>query len=238
LPLVSISDADDPTKRQTAIDGFVAVNALVVTLLDYDEEAFKGHRTLALWTFRSALEYPQSMPEDDAEQEWEGHVLAAAVMVEIAGEKIQNWDFEFESGPWIGDMGAGGPLWNGKHGFCKGRWELWQRRFFELSAGPAVSLLSDEAREKARLWRDYDETECSVGRTNRPEVVYRIDGGNLLWANLPANHTEADWYPYYSSAFSKYCSTVSLICNGQWAFGTIYSHRDTSQIIIRAQCDL
>ena len=55
------------------------------------------------------------MPEDDAEQEWEGHIPAAAAIVGIAGEKIQHWDFEFESGPWIGD----------KHRFCKGRWELY-----------------------------------------------------------------------------------------------------------------
>ena len=151
MPLVSVLDVDDATKRQTAIDGFVAVNALVATLMDYDEERFKGYRNLALWTFRSALEYTSSMPEDDAEHEWEGHVLAAAAMAEIAGEKIQGWDFEFESGPWIGDMGAGGPLWDGKHGFCKGRWELWQRRFFELSDDTDEPLLSDEAREKARV---------------------------------------------------------------------------------------
>jgi hypothetical protein len=151
LPLVSTLDVDDATKRQTAIDGFVAVNALVATLLDYDERRFRGNRNLALWTFRSALEYTPSMPEADAEQEWEGHVLAAAAIVEIAGEKIQHWDFGFESGPLIGDMGAGGPLWDGKHGFCKGRWELWQTRFFELSADTAEPLLSGEAREKARV---------------------------------------------------------------------------------------
>ena len=81
------------------------------------------------------------MPEDDAEHEWEGHILAAAAIVGIAGEKIQHWDFEFESGPRIGD----------KHRFCKGRWELWQRRFFELSDDTDEPLLSDEAREKARV---------------------------------------------------------------------------------------
>jgi hypothetical protein len=119
----------------------------VATLLAYDEERF-NYRSLALWTFRSALEYASSAPQDSEEGSWEGHVLAAAEIAEIAGEKIRHWDFEFESGPFIGDMGAGGPLWNGKHGFCKERWELWQRRFLELSAEP---LLSDKAREKARM---------------------------------------------------------------------------------------
>jgi hypothetical protein len=127
------------------------VNALVATLLTYDEELF-DYRNFILWTFRSALEYTASMPEcDDAEKEWEGHVLAAAAIAEIAGAKVRDWDFEFESGPYIGDPGAGGALWDGKHGFCKGRWELWQRRFFEVSADTTEALLSDEAREKARM---------------------------------------------------------------------------------------
>jgi hypothetical protein len=151
LPPVGIyDDADDSTKRQEAAVRFIAVNALVATLLVYDEERFK-YRNLALWTFRSALEYTSSAPQDGEEGSWEGHVLAAAEISEIAGEKIRHWDFEFESGPFIGDMGAGGPLWDGKHGFCKGRWELWQRRFFELSADTTEPLLSDRAREKARM---------------------------------------------------------------------------------------
>jgi hypothetical protein len=149
LPLVSISDIKDPSKHQAAIDAFVATNALVATLLTYDEEMF-DYRSFILWTFRSALEYTGSMLEDWDKDSWEGHVLAAAALVEIAGERIPHWDFEFESGPLIGDMGAGGPLWDGKHGFCKGRWHLWQRRFFELSADTTEALLSDKTREKAR----------------------------------------------------------------------------------------
>jgi len=64
------------------------------------------------------------MLKDHEENSWEGYILAAAAISEIAGEKLQRWDFEFESGPLIGDLGAGGPLWDGKHGFCKKRWEL------------------------------------------------------------------------------------------------------------------
>lgn len=117
--------------------------------ITYDDERFNC-RNLALWTFRSALEYTASTLEDYEEDSWESHILAAAAIAEIAGEKIQHWDFEFESRPLIGDMGVGGPLWDGKHGVCKGRWELWQRRFFELSADTTETLLSNETREKAR----------------------------------------------------------------------------------------
>jgi hypothetical protein len=118
--------------------------------MTYDEELF-DYRRFILWTFRSALEYTASMPEYyHSEKEWEGHVLAAAAIAGIAGAKVRQWDDEFESGPYIGDPGAGGALWDGKHGFCKGRWELWQRRFFEVSADATEALLSDEAREKSR----------------------------------------------------------------------------------------
>ena len=58
MPLVSTLDVDDATKRQTAIDGLVAVNRLVATLPDYDEEAFKGHRNLALWNSEVPLSIP------------------------------------------------------------------------------------------------------------------------------------------------------------------------------------
>ena len=149
--LVSVSDADDITKRQTAIDGFVAVNALVATLMVHDEGRFNDNQNLALWTFRRALEHTHGEPEDLKTGAWEGVVLAAAELAVIAGEKIRYWDFEFEFGPLIGDMGAGGPLWDGKHGFCKERWELWQRRFFELSSDTAEPLLSGKARERARI---------------------------------------------------------------------------------------
>jgi hypothetical protein len=87
---VGISDdADDSTKRQEAAARFVAVNALVASLLVYDEERF-NYRNLALWTFRSALEYTSSAPEESKEGSWEGHVLAAAEISGIAGEKIRH----------------------------------------------------------------------------------------------------------------------------------------------------
>lgn len=148
-PPVSIPDIKDPSERQAAIGGFVAMNALVATLMVYDEEQF-DYKLLALGTLISSLEYTGNMLPDYEKPTWEARILAAITIVEIAGEKIQHWDIEYESGPLIGKAGAGGPLWDGIHGFCKERWGLWQRRFLELGVDTSETLLSDETREKAR----------------------------------------------------------------------------------------
>lgn len=123
----------ETTKRQAVIDGFVAVNELVATLILYDEERFKYHLFL-LWSLRSALERPSwVVMAGDRKAILECYVKAAAKLIEIAGPEIRHWEHEYEHGPLVGDPGSGGDLWQGKGGFCKDRWELWRRRFGELS---------------------------------------------------------------------------------------------------------
>jgi hypothetical protein len=70
---------------------------------------------------------------------------------------IYEWDVEFESGPLIGDKGVGGKLWDGKHAFCKGRWELWKRRFFEISdEGSFGGEVGDCARKASEMMAKID----------------------------------------------------------------------------------
>lgn len=124
------------------------MNALIAKLMTFDDKRF-DYRDLMLWTFRTALEYAAEEPNREAPgpDRRKCHILAAAELVKIAGHLIRHWDFEYEFGPLDGDPGAGGALWNGKHGFCKGRWELWKRRFIEVSF---EEELSDEVRACAK----------------------------------------------------------------------------------------
>jgi hypothetical protein len=148
----------DPATRQVIIDRFVAMNTLIALLMVHDQERF-NYRSFALYTFRSALEYSESAPEDDEQHPdcQKCHILAAAKLVEIVGSRIYEWDFEFESGPLIGDKGSGGALWDGKHGFCKGRWELWKRRFFEISdEGVFGNEVGECARKASEIMAEID----------------------------------------------------------------------------------
>jgi hypothetical protein len=44
-------------------------------------------------------------------------------------------------------LGKGGPLWRGKHGFSKERWQLWKERFGDMSRTELE--IGDEVRTSA-----------------------------------------------------------------------------------------
>jgi hypothetical protein len=139
--------AADTPKRQTVIEGFVAVNELLAILIMHNEKRFE-YRLFALWTFRSALERPSWIgTEVDREASLKCYVKGAAKLVEIAGSRIRRWDHEYEYGPLVGDPGSGGDLWEGKRRFCRERWAVWRRRFGELSCEVG---LGGEVRGSAR----------------------------------------------------------------------------------------
>ena len=74
---------------------------------------------------------------------------AAAAWISILGPQVYHWDKEFEHGPRVGAPGKGGPLWeNGKHGFCKERWELWRKSFGAIAE--TGGDLSEDVRSCAR----------------------------------------------------------------------------------------
>jgi hypothetical protein len=157
---VDLLHSTDQATRQMGVGRFVAMNVLIALLMVHDQDRF-DYRSFTLYAFKSALEYSESVPEaEDDEQHpdyQKGHILAAAKLVEIAGSIIHEWDFEFESGPLIGDKGSGGALWDGKHGFCKGRWELWKRRFFEISdEGSFGDEVGDCARKAGEAMAEID----------------------------------------------------------------------------------
>jgi hypothetical protein len=158
LPSVYLPYNTDPATRHVIIDRFVAMNTLIALLMVHDQARF-DYRSFTLYTFRSALEYSESAPEDDEQHpdSQKCHILAAAKLVEIARSMIYDWDFEFEFGSLIGDKGSGGALWDGKHGFCKGRWELWKRRFFEIGdEGNFGDEVGECARKAAEVMAEID----------------------------------------------------------------------------------
>ncbi|KAL4791654.1 hypothetical protein BDV19DRAFT_290670 [Aspergillus venezuelensis] len=140
---------DDPAeKQQNAIAEIVNINKFAALLMATDKPVFASYSWFALITLRSALETPfdQRSPREPLEA-W---VPAAAAWIETLGVEIYSWEEEFESGPKIGARGRGGPLWDGKHGFCKGRWKLWRERFGEVARmegqlGEGIRKIAEDA---------------------------------------------------------------------------------------------
>jgi hypothetical protein len=130
---------------------FTAVNELIALLMLHDSRKF-DYSFFALWTVRDALEYPLPCPATPRQHHRSLCSVPAAVrLIEVAGRLPWSWDQEFEYGPSKGNPGGGGPLWGRKRGFCGERWDLWRRRFGELSAG---EWLDGECRDGARRAAD------------------------------------------------------------------------------------
>jgi hypothetical protein len=119
-----------PEERENAISRTINVNRFLA-LLVATEEPFEWGSLFALATLRMALETPwEHMALEDP---LVALIPAAAAWIEVLGAEIYEWDEEYESGRLIGAPGSGGPLWKGKHGFCKERWKLWRERFGEAA---------------------------------------------------------------------------------------------------------
>jgi hypothetical protein len=101
---------------------------------------------------RDALEYSLPCPANSRQHHRSLCSIPAAIrLVEVAGRLIWSWEHEFEYGPSKGNPGGGGPLWDGKRGFCGERWDLWRRRFGVLGAG---EWLDGQCRDGARRAAD------------------------------------------------------------------------------------
>ncbi|KAL4908909.1 hypothetical protein BDW74DRAFT_145539 [Aspergillus multicolor] len=127
---MSVRPDSSPKERQKTISDILTTNRFVALLMATEKPIFASFSWFALVTLRNALETPteQIRPAESLE----ALIPAAAAWIEILGAKIYRWELEFESGPKVGARGKGGPLWDGKHGFCKERWGLWRKRFGEL----------------------------------------------------------------------------------------------------------
>lgn len=118
------------SERRVACLGFANANKFVAQLLKAKEPIF-NYRMFALWTFRGALETPwKELRHGDLLEAW---VPAAVGWLEGLGEEIYEWEDEWAYGTHLGDRGGGGPLWKGKHGFCKERWRFWRERFGKIA---------------------------------------------------------------------------------------------------------
>lgn len=71
----------------------------------------------------------------------DGAIIAAGEWILTAGETLVRLDDDY------GRKGAGGPKWQGKEGWSKERWKLWQGAFLQYSGD---SALEDSTREIAR----------------------------------------------------------------------------------------
>ncbi|OJJ80713.1 DUF3632 domain-containing protein [Aspergillus glaucus CBS 516.65] len=107
-----------PGRRQKAILDFINLNKFTALLMATEELVF-DFSWFALITFRTALETPPNqLPVTDP---LDAYVPAAVAWIETLGVGIYVWDEEHEHRPLSGVSGKGGPLWKGKHGFCKER---------------------------------------------------------------------------------------------------------------------
>ncbi|GAB1743642.1 hypothetical protein NU219Hw_g568t1 [Hortaea werneckii] len=124
---------------------FANLNVFVAMLSKTRLPAFK-FALFALWTMRAALEIPAD--EARLDQPLEAWVPAAAAWIRVTGDQVYGWDHEYPSGPRVGAPGKGGPLWQGKYGFCYQRWQLWRSRFQYL--GTQDHVLTPETRQIAK----------------------------------------------------------------------------------------
>ena len=118
--------------RDQVIARFVNINTFTARLVRTGLPVF-NFRLFGLWTMRQALEY--STPEALANKN--GHpdafVPAVAAWISVVGSEMYGWENEWQQGRTTGAPGRGGPLWIGKHGFCRERWVLWRRRLVEVA---------------------------------------------------------------------------------------------------------
>jgi len=93
---------------------------------------------------RDALETPAAQTRNKT---LDGHVQAACAWIQHAGEFLYQCEESWEKDPRKGDPAKGGPLWEGKSGFCRERWSLWRERMGELGKEKGCQ---DETREAAK----------------------------------------------------------------------------------------
>lgn len=122
---------------------FANLNRLAALLMKSGKPAFQ-FEFFTIIAMRNALETP---PQKPGRHPPDFYVPAAATWIDIVGQEIFFWDYEFPHGPLEGDPGRGGPLWTGKRGFCNERWQLWNKRFEEISESDGFST---DSRQRAR----------------------------------------------------------------------------------------
>lgn len=133
---------EEEPERQKTITEFVRINKYTARLIKTGVPVFSSLDIFGLCTMRSALETPIDQINMELDPP-DVFIPAAAAWVPILGAEMYYWDKEFHYGDVHGDPGGGGPLWNGQHGFCRERWQVWRKRFGELS-------LSNELNEGLR----------------------------------------------------------------------------------------
>ncbi|KAJ0415817.1 hypothetical protein BJY00DRAFT_326770 [Aspergillus carlsbadensis] len=129
----SITPNSSAEQRARAISRWVNVNRFAALLMATEEPVFAPYSWFGLVTLRTALETPVEEMGAHGRDALDAWVPAAAVWIEVLGVEIFEWEEEFPGGGGRGAPGRGGPLWSGKHGFCKGRWGLWRGRFGDLA---------------------------------------------------------------------------------------------------------
>nr|POF02123.1 hypothetical protein CFP56_69038 [Quercus suber] len=152
--------------RAEAMTEFTNFHRFLAMLMATEEPVF-NYSWFALVALRSALETPvgtlYSFPADKAEP-W---IRAASAWIEIMGFEIFGWDENFATGAARGAPGSGGPLWNGKHGFCMDRWGFWRQRFVEIATMEGVF---DEQTRKAAEEAEIMMSEIQSGQISHGDT--------------------------------------------------------------------
>lgn len=128
--------------RQSVISKIINRDKFTALLMATEEPVFV-YLWFTMFTLRDALEIPigQLLLTHPLEA-----IPSAAIGISTLGVGIYEWDKDLSGYPGIAP-GRGGPLWEGKHGFFKERWQLWRKRFGEVAR---MGEIGDEARKAAR----------------------------------------------------------------------------------------
>ena len=128
-------------------------------------------KTFALWTMRSALEHP-GVERVEMDQPFTAYLQAAAAWIEVCGPQIYRWDDVYPHGLREGAPGRGGPLWQGAHGFCSGRWRLWRERFGQIAGEQGFEPEMSKAAERAEIaMRDIETKAGHETEVGGPQIV-------------------------------------------------------------------
>lgn len=142
IVLAVFDESEYRREPQRVIAEWINVNKVTARLLNTGEPVFSSFDIFGLWIMRELLETPIEEMNTEYEPS-ERNIPAAAAWISILGKEMYSWDKEFPYGHvgdlTVGDPGLGGPLWDGQHGFCKGRWQLWRKQFGELSSSDKLT---------------------------------------------------------------------------------------------------
>ncbi|KAJ7597682.1 hypothetical protein C8J56DRAFT_326122 [Mycena floridula] len=148
---IAVRDLWNGSVEDHGTEGWASLNAFVARVTASETTNFDDY---GIWAMRYALEDDSIAPDPTAVMKdgelkpevLDQHVPAAAVWILYAGDRMRNLSVK-------GDEGSrstrGGPLWEGKPGYSKERWNFWKERFSSFSERQDLAVETREISKQA-----------------------------------------------------------------------------------------